>query len=409
MNQPFANTQTRAADFAFADAPGMEPLLGLPPDLAAGRRVTVLAVHHIDVGGIVYCGGAEKYTRTVIRALLECGARVHVGYSGNSIYDDLLDCAHPRQLTVERTNWIDVNLSGDARLHLRTMLQRRRWLRSTRADTVFVVQQAGGGAFGASILAARSVGMRVIVSARQQPLAIPDGSPRLYWRRRLPAMAASAILFNSRRVADAYAADYRWPAEKFHVIPNGERADHPPREISHPRRILCVGRVTEAKGADVLLAAFERLAPRFADARLIFVGDGPDMKALRARATAQGLASRVRFAGHQRDRDAFFAEADLCVQLSRRESMSNSVLEAMARGLPCVVTDVGGMTELVVDGQTGFVVSPGDALAATGAIQRLLENADLCRRMGRAAQARVRERFDLGDVMRRTVRAILGE
>lgn len=403
MNQATTIAKARSADLAFAAAPGTEPPLGLPPDLAAGKRVTVLAVHHVEVGGIVYRGGAEKYTHTVIRALLECGARVHVGYSGTSIYDDLLDSAHPRQLTVERTNWIDANLSGDARLHVRTILDRRRWLRSTRADTVFVVQQAGGGAFGASILAARSLGMRVVVSARQQPMAIPEGSTRLQWRRRLPAIAAGAIIFNSSKVADAYAAEYRWPAEKFHVIPNGERADFPPRDFSHPRRILCVGRVTEAKGADVLLAAFERIAPRFADARLIFVGDGPDVPALRARAAALGLEGRVRFAGHMRDRDAFFTEADICVQLSRRESMSNSVLEAMARGLPCVVTDVGGMTELVVDGQTGFVVSPGDALAATGAIQRLLESADLCRRMGTAGQVRVRERFDIRRVMERTV------
>lgn len=408
MNQTSAIAKSCTADLAFAAAPGLEPPLGLPPDLAAGRRVTVLAAHHVEVGGIVYRGGAEKYTRMIIRALLECGARVHVGYSGTSIYDDLLDCAHPRQLTVERTNWIDANLSGDARLHLRTIFARRRWLRSTRADSVFVVQQAGGGAFGASILAARSLGMRVVVSARQQPMAIAEGSRRLHWRRRIPAMAAGAIIFNSRKVADAYGAEYGWPAEKFHVIPNGERVDYPPREIAHPRRILCVGRVTEAKGADVLLAAFERIAPRFADARLIFVGDGPDVPALRARAAASGLDGRVRFAGHLRDRDAFFGEADICVQLSRRESMSNSVLEAMARGLPCVVTDVGGMTELVVDGQTGFVVSPGDSLAATGAIQRLLESADLCRRMGRSAQARVRERFDLGDVMGRSIRAILG-
>ncbi len=397
-----SETATRDA-VGFAAAP-----YGLPRDLAVRRRVAVLAVHHVEVGGVVYRGGAEKYTRCVIRALLECGARVHVGYSGTSIYEDLLDTAHPRQLTVERTNWIDANLSGDARLHLQTIMARRRWLRSTRADTVFVVQQAGGGAFGASILAARSLGMRTVVSVRQQPMELPEGSMRLHWRRRLPAVAARAILFNSRNVAEAYAEAYHWPSGRFQVIPNGERVIGAGRDYSHPHRFVCVGRVTEAKGADVLVEAFALVASRFADARLTFVGDGPDVGALQARVTEHGMNGRIRFAGYQHNRDAIFSEADMCLQLSRRESMSNSVLEAMARGLPCVVTDVGGMTELVVDGQTGFVVSPGDAAAAARAMERLLEDAELCRRMGCAGQARVRERFDLCDVMGRTVEAILG-
>ncbi len=391
---------------------------------AAGRRVAVVAVHHVQVGESNYRGGAEKYILQVIGALLDAGAGVHVGYSGTSIYDDLLARTDPTRLTVERTDWLNDALSGDARLRLTTIRDRRRWLAASGADTVLAVQQAGGGAFGASLVAAWTLGLRVVSSVRQLPIDLPPPSgkrwlgvipspelwrQRLIWRRRLPAWCCHTIIFNSRRVADGYAHAYGWPRHRFRIIPNGEPShDRPTAAAARPpRHIATIGRVTEAKGADTVLEAFSLVAERHPDARLTYFGDGPLIPLLRDRAAQQGLRDRVVFAGYQTSHESIYPDVDICIQASRRESMSNSVIEAMARGIPCVVTDVGGLPEAVVHDQSGLVVPPDRPEACAAALSRLLSDRQTFARFSRAAGDRARELFDFHRVMRETVETVL--
>jgi glycosyltransferase involved in cell wall biosynthesis len=358
--------------------------------------------------------------------LLRVGATVHVGYSGDSIYDDLLALHGPVRLTVERTNWLDANLSGDARLNLGTVLRRRRWLKAVGADTLFVVQQAGGLAFINCLIAAKSFGLRVTTSIRQSPQPIPRANEkrwfglipavglwrrRLLWRARLPARCADAVIFNSHRVADAFARQYVLPRDRFHIIRNGEPATETAglRHFhDYSAKIASVGRVTSAKGADTLLEAFSTIVQRIQNVQLTYFGDGPLVPELKRRARDLGLADRVHFAGYQSDRDQLFRDVDVCVQPSRRESMSNSVIEAMARGIPCVVSNVGGMPEAIVDGESGFVVPPGEPAACAKAITRLLSNREKLHQFSAAAARRARSLFDLHEFQRATVAAILG-
>ncbi|MFQ5430474.1 MAG: glycosyltransferase family 4 protein [Phycisphaerae bacterium] len=390
---------------------------------ARGRRVAVLTVHHVRLGDRLQPGGAEKYVRTVIRALLDAGARVHVGYSGHSIYADLLESYDPRDLTVEHTGWLNDVISGDRRLRLRTLRARRRWFHATGADTVFAVQQAGGGAFVASLVAARSLGLRAVASLRQQPqpLPAPTGkrwlglipSPevwrrRLIWRCRLPALCCHALIYNSDRVADAYAHRYSFPKRRARVIPNGEFPTQRAPRGRGPLRIAAVGRITRAKGADTVLEAFLLVARKYPGCTLSFYGDGPLAAPLAERARAYGLAGRVRFPGYLAAGAGLWEQVDLCVQTSRREAMANSVIEAMARGIPCVVSDVGGLPETVVHGESGYVVPAGDPRALATALDRLLGDPSRRERFGAAALSRARARFDLRRLMRETVETILG-
>jgi glycosyltransferase involved in cell wall biosynthesis len=231
---------------------------------------------------------------------------------------------------------------------------------------------------------------------------------RLIWRRRLPALCCDALIYNSRRVADAYHSTYGFPNGRARIVHNGEfpcdRRPAPPRAL----RIAGVGRVTIAKGADVLLDAFLILARRHPECSLTYYGDGDLIPTLRAKAQEHGLADRVRFPGHWADRDEMYAGTDILVQPSRRESMSNSVIEAMARGIPCVATDVGGTAEAIIDGQTGTVVRPNDPAACAEAICKLLDEPDRRERFADAAIARARSRFDIRSLMRKTVDTILG-
>ncbi len=394
---------------------------------ARGRRVAVLAVHHVEVCGQTLTGGAEKYLLLATRALLDAGAAVHVGYSGASIYEQLLMDYDPRRLTVERTGWLNEGLAGDREVTLRRVLERRRWLRSTRADTVFCVQQASGAAFVASLVAARSLGLRVVASLRQPPeeRAGPEPGNRggALWRRldgcrrpmprrrRLASACCHALIYNSGLVAESYAAQCGFARRKAAVIFNGEAVSANVAaavRTGPPRRIGVVGRLTRAKGVDVALAAFERVSRERPDASLVFFGEGPMAAALREQARRAGLSDRVEFAGYQRDRERMYARIDVLLSASRRESMANCAVEAQVRGIPCVVTDVGGMAEAVADGETGVLTPAGDVDAMARALLDLLRDREGCVTKSHAALKRAREIFDVHAAMRRTVKAVLG-
>ncbi|MFH1417846.1 MAG: glycosyltransferase family 4 protein, partial [Planctomycetota bacterium] len=114
------------------------------------------------------------------------------------------------------------------------------------------------------------------------------------------------------------------------------------------------------------------------------------------------------FRGFEPDHEAIYPDIDIYVQASRRESMSNSVIEAMARGIPCVVSDVGGLPETVDDGRTGFVVPSDRPERYAEALDYLLSDRATFARFSNAAVERVRSDFDLAATLRRTVETVLG-
>lgn len=411
----------RAAPLPIGHADEHDHLTGL----GVGRSVALLAVHHVRADGHVLTGGAEKYIRMVTCALIRSGARVHIGYSGDSIYDDLVEAHAPSHLTVENTGWLDDRLQGDRRLTISLLRDRRRWMRACGADTLFAVQQDHGASFLASLVAARSLGIRVVSTVRQSlPIITAFNrkrwfgvmpSPQLWQRRirrryRLPLRLSNAVIFNSRRIADSYGAEFGLSMDRIRVIHNGEPVS-PPRDASiscRPVTIGTVGRITHAKGADILLTAFKTLSASDSRVRLVYFGDGPLLPELRSRTLQAGLADRIEFAGYGHCRETMYDAMDLYVHPSLRESMSNCVIEAMARGLPCIVTSVGGLPEAVEHGVSGLVVPPGCADSLAGAMASLVADPAMMQRLGAAARLRARQQFDPVQFELRTVKAILG-
>ena len=181
------------------------------------------------------------------------------------------------------------------------------------------------------------------------------------------------------------------------MIPNGVDTERfAPIEAASgqgPVRLLFVGRVVRQKGLDVLLDALA-LLPQTACFELTIAGDGPLRAEMVDRAARLGLAGQVRFAGWvgREDMPDLLGHADAFVFPSRDEGMPNAVLEAMAAGLPVAATRIAGNEELVVDGETGFLV-PSEAPAALAAVlTRLIGDRTLCRRLGAAGREKaVRE------------------
>ncbi|SOD63719.1 Glycosyltransferase involved in cell wall bisynthesis [Streptomyces zhaozhouensis] len=150
--------------------------------------------------------------------------------------------------------------------------------------------------------------------------------------------------------------------------------------------VVCVGRLTPARGRDVLLRAWPRVRARVPEARLVVVGDGPERAALR-----RAAGPEVLFTGHTEDAAPWFVAADLVVSPTRAGGAGLAPLEAMAVGRPAVVTDVGGAGELLPPGQAAHcLVPPGEPAALARAIEALLVDAELRAALGRAARHHMR-------------------
>jgi glycosyltransferase involved in cell wall biosynthesis len=184
------------------------------------------------------------------------------------------------------------------------------------------------------------------------------------------------------------------------VIPNAVDVGATPvsaGERSTPR-IVSVGRLKAPKDFQTLARALSLLPQGSFEA--LIVGDGPDRSALERTLRRLGLDESVRLAGARDDVPSLLADADVFVLSSRSEGSPVSVIEAMAAGLPVVASRVGGVPELVEDGETGFLVPPEDPQALTRVLARLLEDHTLRRRLGDAGRQRARREFDLAPFRR---------
>ena len=162
---------------------------------------------------------------------------------------------------------------------------------------------------------------------------------------------------------------------------------------------LAAGRLAPAKDYPGLLRAFAALAGR-RQARLLIAGDGPLRGELESRVDALGLAGRVRLLGLRDDLPELYRACDALVLSSAWEGMPNVVLEAMASLTPVVATAVGAVPEMIEDGETGFVVPPGDHAALAAAMERMMELApDERRALGDAGCRVVRARHSVDGVV----------
>ena len=163
-------------------------------------------------------------------------------------------------------------------------------------------------------------------------------------------------------------------------------------------RVVAAGALVQIKAYNILIEAFGKLASEGCAFELLLAGDGPERKRLQQLATDVGLNGRFRMIGPVDDVPALLATAHLAVHSSRSESLSNTILEAMAEGLPVVATDVGGTGEILMDRRNGLLVPANDPSLLALRVKELLQSPVLREEYGTAALAMVRDRFDAGRV-----------
>ena len=190
-----------------------------------------------------------------------------------------------------------------------------------------------------------------------------------------------------------------WSPPGEHAILAGN-----PLPRSHFPVVGYVGRITPEKDLQTWLHSAALVVQQFPDARFVLVGDGKDeglLRELQHLAETLGIAKQVAFPGYQESPQAFYGNFDLFLLTSVTEGLSNSLLEAMAMGLPTVVTRVGGNEELVVDGHTGYILPAGDVQGIAQAIITLARNEQLRRNMGQAGRRRIEHEFSFAQRLQR--------
>ena len=237
-------------------------------------------------------------------------------------------------------------------------------------------------------------------------------------------LLATKIIAVSAAVRDSFASFPGFPLDRTEVVHPGLEMRiaeiDPARRASlraelgldgaHPV-LLNIGRLAPVKGQMHLLAVIERVRQRLPGARLLIAGQGPLRPELERAIAAANLTSAVTLLGSRSDVDDLLAVSDALVLASESEAAPLPPMEAMRAAKPVIATNVGGVSEIVVDGVSGFVVPRGDAEALAAAVFRMFESPNTAITMGEAGRAIAEERFDVAHSMRKTeriYRSILG-
>jgi len=218
------------------------------------------------------------------------------------------------------------------------------------------------------------------------------------------ARLASAVIANSKAVGWRFS---RALGDKVRCIYNGVNlAQFVPRQAPARLRtslglpdgaavVASVGRFVPYKGFGVLLEAAGMVRASRSDVHWLLVGDGELRGALERQCRALGLEAQVHFTGWREDVPDILAVCDVFILPSMAEHFGRVIIEAMAMGKAVVATDAGGVPEIVIPGETGLLVPPGDATAMAQAVTALLEDPSRCSRFGAAGRGRVETKFSL--------------
>jgi glycosyltransferase involved in cell wall biosynthesis len=289
---------------------------------------------------------------------------------------------------------------------------RRRLRAELVAGRYDVLHLLGNRALQNGLAAARGLPVR-IVAYRGIVGNVSFFSPVSWWRVLNPRI--DRIICVCRAVRDYFLSMrpsfLRMPAERPVVIYKGHSLDWytaSPTDLStlgidrQDFVVGCVANYRPRKGIEVLVDALAKLPAEWR-VRLLLVGRMDDAR-LSRRIAASPVRERIHRVGYRSDAPALTAACDVFVLPSmKREGLPRSVIEAMAYGVPPIVTDCGGSPELVVDGVSGLVVPIGDANAIAAAIGRLHEDDKLRRSMGTAAKARIARDFRIEDTIAQTL------
>lgn len=353
-------------------------------------------------------GGASIHVRDLASAMQQRGHEVIVLVGGTGPVTEQLSAAEVpyvclRHLQRSIRPWRD----------LLAVLELTRVLRASRPDIVSA-HTAKAGLIGRA--ACRLLRIPCIYTPHGWAIGerISPVAGRLFtWIERMAARWSAAIVCVCEYEKRLALEKRIGPADLFHVIHNG-MVDVAPglfaAPLAEPPRICCVARFEAPKDHHTLLRALAGL--KHLNWRLDLIGDGPLQEEIASLVGTLGLKERVRFLGYLPDPALALAQTQIFVLSSRSEAFPRSILEAMRAGLPVIATDVGGVTEAVVNHCNGVVVPPSDTNALQHALQIMIENPSLRQQYGDEGRRSFRSWFQAGTMAEATAAlysAVVGE
>ncbi len=290
----------------------------------------------------------------------------------------------------------------------------RRLAAALRKQQVDIVQSHNWGTLVEAVIARKLSRTPFHVHAeRGTVLGMVEGRGLRHWlRARAMAMSLAnvdRVVSNSRTVAARVQQRCGFRQQQIVIIPNGvpdleiENRCEVRRQVRadlnvDPDSVLIgsVGRLVDVKGFDLAISAFAETLAQHPSAHLLIVGGGPDHEKLSAIASKQAIADRVHLVGQRDDVGNWLAAMDVYFNSSRSEGMSQSIIEAMAAGLPIVATDVGDSADVIGAPDTeaaGIIVPAGDSNQLADAFSRLAADPTRRQNYGSQSHRRHRERF----------------
>jgi glycosyltransferase involved in cell wall biosynthesis len=371
-------------------------------DRFRSRRAAVMQSEAIKLLEFVTCfniGGTERQVTTLARGIDPC------------VFDLHLACLRRTgELLPEIARWAPSEFKLASLWGPRAMREQFRFAGYVKHNDIQILHSYGFYANAFAVPPARLAGAPIIVASIRDNGDLLTPPQRLL--QRTVCRLADCILANSESVRRRLMGEGYDP-KKLALITNGIDLSRFPesgggrlrRELGldrGARMVAVISRLAPLKGVEHFLQAAAALAGRFPDVMFLIIGDGNCRKNLEEQVVRLGISGRVIFTGFRIDIPDVLRELAVSVLPSLSESLSNTLLESMAAGVPVVATRAGGNAEAVEDGVTGLLAPPADAPALARAIALLLENPAMARSFGEAGRRRVAERFSTQRMVRET-------
>jgi len=338
-------------------------------------------------------GGAETQLVTLTKQLTAHGNRVTVFCpEGRTLVDYL------KRYGIDPLTW-----KTWGTMDIKSLLGLALFMRSQEVDVVHT-----------HLATASFVGSLAAHLARKPSIATAHGFSAASWYR-----FADRVIAVSHAVKD-HLVTQGIPAARIHAIHNGVLLDrYQPEPVEMAKRacgfapdvprVAVVGRLSPEKGHVITLQAWRHVLTRYMNAQLMFIGEGKEEVTLRTIAIGMQMSDRVEFYGFVPDPRRLMAACDLIIVPSLKEGLGLTAIEAMALERPVIASEVGGLSEVVIDNETGLLVPPGKPMALTAAIISLLRDHRQAQRLAKAGRRRVENRFNATQQVARVHDVLLSE
>ncbi|MFO1008260.1 MAG: GT4 family glycosyltransferase PelF [Planctomycetaceae bacterium] len=273
---------------------------------------------------------------------------------------------------------------------LRNILQR---------DRVDIVHTHNTYAHFYGTVAASWAGVPYVINSQHGRGCGPRAKDKLLFR--LANLKAARVVGVSEDAAALCRGEDPWAAGKTQVIWNGiDTSRFVYRGPAAAPVAISVARLSPEKDFPTLLQAVSLVVRDVPDFKLMMIGNGAERAKLEALAGSLGITSNVDFLGERKDVPELLAQAGFFVSSSKSEGISLTILEAMAVGLPVVTTRVGGNPEIVLEGETGYLVPDQNPEALAAAMLKMLSQREVWPAMGERGRQRVEQQFEIRTMIR---------